>query len=124
MKNLQDKRKEDGLAPFNDEDIRIFRDTFDVMGSERVYKKTSDGEPEQIKMCVESVGNLSPQQLFYDAISIIKMRTYAILNQFEWNEKTKETIQSLVHQLDPKQFRAGFEVASQVLKNLTPSRWD
>jgi len=26
--------------------------------------------------------------------------------------------------MDPNQFRAGFEVVSHFLKNLTPTRWD
>jgi hypothetical protein len=49
---------------------------------------------------------------------------FKLENEIEWNEDTKETIEALATQMDPNQFRAGFEVVSNSLKNLTPTRWD
>ncbi len=71
---------------------------------------------------IKKIGNMSSDEKAW--IIVLSWILFKLENQFEWNEKTKETIESLGNQLDPKQFRAGFEVASQVLKNLTPTRWD
>ena len=49
---------------------------------------------------------------------------FKLENEIEWNENTKETIEALATEMDPKQFRTGFEVVSNTLKNLTTTYWD
>ena len=88
METLQRQRAYDKLAPFNENDIAIFKGSFDVMGSERVYRRNQFGEPDTVMFCVESVGNLEAHQLVLDAINMIRLRTVALLNFFHW-EKSK-----------------------------------
>lgn len=90
IQTLKEQRANDKLAPFSEADINQFRGSFNVMGSERVYKKNEWDEPETVLMCVESVGNLEAHQLVYDALEIIRLRTYVLMNSFEWNEKANQ----------------------------------
>ena len=57
-------------------------------------------------------------------IIVLSWMLFKLENEIEWNENTKETIESLATEMDPNQFRAGFEVVSHFLKNITPTRWD
>ena len=71
---------------------------------------------------IEKIGNRSSHE---DAwIIVLSWMLFKLENEIEWNENTKETIEALATQMDPKQFRAGFEVVSNTLKNLTPTYWD
>lgn len=84
--NLQQQRIDDKLAPYNEQDIAIFRGTFDNLGAERIYKKQEDGDAQTVLFNVESVGNLESHQLVYDSLEMIRLRTMILLNHFEWDE--------------------------------------
>lgn len=87
---LQKQRKDDKLELFNEQDIKTFRGSFNVMGSERIYKRNELDEPETVVMCVETVGNLEAHQLVFDAIEIIRLKTIVLMNVFEWEEKAQK----------------------------------
>ena len=71
---------------------------------------------------IEKIKNRSSHE---DAwIIVLSWMLFKLENEIEWNENTKETIESLATEMDPNQFRAGFEVVSHFLKNITPTRWD
>lgn len=94
MSNLQQQRIDDKLAPYNDKDIELFRGTFKNLGSERIYKKTDDGDAQTVIFNVESVGNLESHQLVYDTLEMIRLKTIVLLNHFEWDDMKKEYIYS------------------------------
>jgi Ca-activated chloride channel family protein len=76
----------------------------------------------ELLVLIEKIGNRSSHE---DAwIIVLSWMLFKLENEIEWNENTKETIEALATQMDPNQFRAGFEVISHTLKNLTPTYWD
>jgi len=89
MANLQQQRIDDKLAPYNDKDIELFQGTFNNLGSERIYKKTDDGDAQTVIFNVESVGNLESHQLVYDTLEMIRLKTIILLNHFEWDDTKK-----------------------------------
>ena len=48
---------------------------------------------------------------------------FKLSDEISWNEKTKETIELLVNELDPKIFSTGLEVVNQVFDLLRPKCW-
>ena len=90
MSNLQQQRIDDKLAPYNDKDIELFQGTFNNLGSERIYKKSDDGDAQTVIFNVESVGNIESHQLVYDTLEMIRLKTIILLNHFEWDETKKE----------------------------------
>jgi DNA-directed RNA polymerase subunit L len=90
IENLQVQRIDDKLTPYNDDDILLFRGTFDNLGAERIYKKQDDGDAETVVFNVESVGNLESHQLVYDTLEMIRLKTLVLLNHFEWDERDRK----------------------------------
>jgi DNA-directed RNA polymerase subunit L len=86
--NLQNQRRNDNLQEYNEQDIELFRASFNNLGSERIYKKQTDGDAVSVIFNVESVGNQEAHQLVYDALELIRVKTMAILNHFEWNDQS------------------------------------
>jgi DNA-directed RNA polymerase subunit L len=88
MSDLQAQRVLDKLPLFSEDDISQFRNSYMLLDAEKIYKRDSTGEPDTIKISVESVGNLEAKQIVYDAISILKMKTYNLMNSIKWvNDK-------------------------------------
>jgi DNA-directed RNA polymerase subunit L/DNA-directed RNA polymerase alpha subunit len=81
--SLQSQRAIDKLEPYNLDDIKQFKNSFMLTGADRVYKRDEYGEP-TIKICVESIGHLTSDQIVYDAFSILELKTYNIMNLFKW----------------------------------------
>jgi hypothetical protein len=48
---------------------------------------------------------------------------FKLSDEITWTQTTRETIELLANQLDPKLFNAGFEVASRAMPSLCHSRW-
>ena len=94
IQNLQQQRKSDELPEYNEKDLLLFRGTFTNLGSERIYKKQNDGDAETVKFNVESVGNLESHQLVFDALEMIKLKTFVLLNHFTWVERLGKYIYS------------------------------
>lgn len=88
IQNLQNQRRSDNLDEYNQQDIQLFRASFDNLGSERIYKKQADGDAVSVIFNVESVGNQQAHQLVYDTLEFIRVKTLAILNHFEWNSQS------------------------------------
>ena len=86
IKNLQNQREKDNLPQYKEDDIKLFRASFDNLGSERIYKKQADGDAASVIFNVESVGNQPAHQLVYDALQFIRMKTLILMNHFVWNE--------------------------------------
>jgi len=84
--NLQNQRQKDNLPKYEEDDIKIFRASFDNLGSERIYKKQPDGDAVSVIFNVESVGNQEAHQLVYDALQFIRMKTLVLMNHFVWND--------------------------------------
>jgi DNA-directed RNA polymerase subunit L len=76
------------LPPFKQSDKDQYRNSFMLLDSERIFKKNKFGEPDIVKFCIESVGNLESNQIMYDALTILEIRSTIILNMFQWNDKT------------------------------------
>ncbi len=121
-KVIPERIKEDPLTP--KQIIQIANHALDRQSNLAFFIRevTSQELATNLFITIKKIGNMSSDEKAW--IIVLSWILFKLENQFEWNEKTKETIESLVNQLDPKQFRIGFEVASQVLKNLTPTRWD
>jgi DNA-directed RNA polymerase subunit L len=83
--NLQNQRQRDNLPKYEVEDIKLFRASFNNLGSERIYKKQVDGDAVSVIFNVESVGNQQAHQLVYDALQFIRMKTLVLMNHFVWN---------------------------------------
>ena len=84
--NLQNQRQKDNLPNYEEDDIQLFRASFDKLGSERIYKKQADGDAVSVIFNVESVGNQQAHQLVYDALQFIRMKTLVLMNHFVWND--------------------------------------
>ena len=48
---------------------------------------------------------------------------FKLSDAITWNEKTKETIELLVNELDPKLFNTGLDIVNQVFDLLRPKFW-
>ena len=57
-------------------------------------------------------------------IIILSWMLFKLADDIDWNEETKERIEQLVNELDPKIFNSGLDVVNQVFKHLSPVRWD
>jgi len=90
IESLQQQRANDKLEPFTEKDIATFRSSFDVMGSERVYRKDSFGDAHTVLMTVESVGNLEADVLLETAVHVLRLRILSFLKHFHWDEEQKE----------------------------------
>jgi len=94
MNNLTTQREQvstsadEKLPPFKISDIEQYKNSFMLLDAERIFKKNKFGEPDIVKFCIESVGNLESNQIMYDALTIIEIRSIIIMNMFEWNKKT------------------------------------
>jgi DNA-directed RNA polymerase subunit L len=94
MDNLTAQRAEvttsdtEKLPPFKQSDKDQYRNSFMLLDAERIYKKNKFGEPDSVKFCIESVGNLESNQIMYDALSILEIRSIIIMNMFQWDVKT------------------------------------
>lgn len=86
--NLQNQRQKDNLPKYEEDDIKLFRASFDNLGSERIYKKQADGDAVSVIFNVESVGNQQAHQLVYDALQFIRVRTMVLMNHFVWNDSS------------------------------------
>ena len=93
MNNLTEQREQvstsetEKLPPFKQSDKDQYRNSFLLLDAERIYKKNKFGEPDIIKFCIESVGNLESNQIMYDALTILEIRSTIIMNMFQWNDK-------------------------------------
>jgi hypothetical protein len=57
-------------------------------------------------------------------IIILSWMLFKLTDDIDWNKETKERIEQLVNELDPKIFNSGLDVVNQVFKHLSPVRWD
>jgi hypothetical protein len=48
---------------------------------------------------------------------------FKLSDAITWNEKTKETIELLVNELDPKLFNTGLDIVNRVFDLLKPKFW-
>jgi DNA-directed RNA polymerase subunit L len=84
--NLQTQRQKDNLPKYEEDDINLFRASFNNLGSERIYMKQADGDAVSVIFNVESVGNQQAHQLVYDALQFIRMKTLVLMNHFVWDD--------------------------------------
>jgi DNA-directed RNA polymerase alpha subunit/DNA-directed RNA polymerase subunit L len=89
MENLQIQRDNDKLPRFNEKDIEQYRNSYKLLDAERIYKRNKYGEPQTIKFCVQSVGNLESKQIVYDALCILEIRSIILMNMFTWNNSSR-----------------------------------
>jgi DNA-directed RNA polymerase subunit L len=93
MNNLTAQREQvstsetEKLPPFKQSDKEQYRNSYMLLDAERIYKKNKFGEPDIVKFCIESVGNLESNQIMYDALTILELRSIVLMNMFQWNEK-------------------------------------
>ena len=57
-------------------------------------------------------------------VIVLSWMLFKLSDDFNWNEETKERIEQLVNELDPKTFNAGLDIVNQVFKHLTPTHWE
>jgi hypothetical protein len=117
-----EKRREDPLSP--EQIIQIANHALNQKSNLAFFiREIKDKELwKDLLVLIEKIKNRSSHE---DAwIIVLSWMLFKLENEIEWNEDTKETIEALATQMDPNQFRAGFEVVSNSLKNLTPTRWD
>jgi Ca-activated chloride channel family protein len=117
-----EKRREDPLSP--EQIIQIANHALNQKSNLAFFiREIKDKELwKDLLVLIEKIKNRSSHE---DAwIIVLSWMLFKLENEIEWNEDTKETIEALATRMDPKQFRASFEVVSNTLKNLTPTRWD
>ena len=56
-------------------------------------------------------------------IIVMSWILFKLSDAITWNEKTKETIELLVNELDPKLFNTGLDVVNRVFDLLKPKFW-
>jgi len=116
------ERKKDPLTP--EQIIQIANHTLERKSNLAPFiRELQDKElSKDLLVLIEKIGNRSSHE---DAwIIVLSWILFKLENKIKWNERTKETIEALATQIDPNQFRAGFEVVSKTLKNLNPTYWD
>jgi len=87
MENLKSQREMEGLPSFKEKDIEQYHNSYNLLDAERIYAKNKFGDAERINFCIESVGNLESNQIMYDTITIVELKSIIIMNMFKWDEK-------------------------------------
>ncbi|MEY3528811.1 MAG: hypothetical protein RLZZ549_1298, partial [Pseudomonadota bacterium] len=115
-----EKRREDPLSP--EQIIQIANHALNKKSNLAFFiREIKDKELwKDLLVLIEKIKSRSSHE---DAwIIVLSWMLFKLENEIEWNENTKGTIESLATEMDPNQFRAGFEVVSHFLKNITPTR--
>ena len=82
FKQMNDERKNKKLELFlegSKEEIQ-FNKSFDLLDSDRIYKKNELGECNIINLNIESIGVIEPIQAFIDSIIVLKLKLSDIIN--------------------------------------------
>jgi Ca-activated chloride channel family protein len=117
-----EKRREDPLSP--EQIIHIANHALNKKSNLAFFIREIK-DKELCKDLLVTIKKIASGSSYENAwIIVLSWMLFKLENEIEWNENTKETIEALATQMDPKQFRAGFEVVSNTLKNLTPTYWD
>ena len=117
-----EKRREDPLSP--EQIIQITNHALNKKSNLAFFiREVKDKELyKDLLVTINKIANGSSYEKAW--IIVLSWMLFKLENEIEWNEHTKEIIESLATEMDPNKFRAGFEVVSHFLKNITPTRWD
>jgi len=89
--------------------------------SEFVLKVEVASLSEELKAVLDTLQNsMDREQAWTIVMSWI---LFKLSDEISWTQNTRETIELLVNELDPKLFNAGFEVANGAMPSLSPSSW-
>jgi len=77
---------------------------------------------DELKFVLEKLQNAMSREEAW--IIILSWMLFKLTDDIDWNKETKERIEQLVNELDPKIFNSGLDVVNQVFKHLSPVRWD
>jgi Ca-activated chloride channel family protein len=76
----------------------------------------------ELKIMLDKLqGHITREQAW---ILILTWISFKLENSVEWNEKTRETIEALANELDPKVFMAGFKLVNESFQYISPTSWD
>lgn len=85
------ERKTKDLKPLTETQMKTERTIFDTLDAQRVFFSNQFGEPNKIKLTIQSINNKSANQLLFDAIQ------WYILILKDFNEALKNTGYNSVH---------------------------
>lgn len=87
-KNRERTKKK--IIKLSDNEVETMRNSFNLLGKERVFKCNKFGEANIFKFCVESIGFLDSNQLVMDSLYILELMLRDILNSIKFKEDNNE----------------------------------
>ena len=77
---------------------------------------------DELKFALDKLQNAMGREEAW--VIVLSWILFKLSDDFDWNEESKERIEQLVNELDPKIFNSGLGVVNQVFKHLSPIRWE
>lgn len=92
IEKMNHQRKKIMLEPYNEQEIKELRVSFDALGIDRVYYKNENDEANIFELSIESIGFMNPDQIFMDAIIMLKLTLKDVLNSIEIKNTSKKIV--------------------------------
>jgi Ca-activated chloride channel homolog len=77
---------------------------------------------DELKFVFDKLQNVMSREQSW--IIILSWILFKLSDDLDWNEDTKEKIEQMVNELEPKTFNAGLDVVNHAFKHLSPIRWE
>lgn len=77
---------------------------------------------DELKFVFDKLQNVMSREQSW--IIILSWILFKLSDDLDWNEDTKERIEQMVNELEPKTFNAGLDVVNHAFKHLSPIRWE
>jgi DNA-directed RNA polymerase alpha subunit/DNA-directed RNA polymerase subunit L len=74
LEYLNNERRNKKLKDFTDDEVTQLRRSFQLLDSERVYKKNPDGTPSVFQYRIESIGFMPPIQIMQTALHMLRLQ--------------------------------------------------
>lgn len=74
LEYLNNERRSKKLKDYNEDEVAQLRRSFQLLDSERVYKKNPDGTPSVFQYRIESIGFMSPLQILQTALHMMRLQ--------------------------------------------------
>ena len=79
LEKISQERKDKGLKPYNDDEIREVKQNFDSLDAKRVVVRDQYGEPNGFRFNVESIGGMFPMQIVSFSLECLKHKCQDVL---------------------------------------------
>lgn len=110
VETLKRERAEAKLEPYDEEELRSLRKSYDSLDAKRVYKCDSRGDANSIRLCIEGIGSHLPVCIFGNAIRYLEARLLDVAVCFRALPKSSLTAAQVVQAKEDNAIYPFYEV--------------